>query len=71
MGKVLAFNPNGVIKENNKIIASNVKKQTLLEQAFSELKKETGIDHYKIILGDSKEKQRLKMRQYQEALLEG
>lgn len=70
MGKLLSLsslrNTN-----SNKAICKKQKKSNLLSQAFAELYKETGIDHRKVILGDEKERQRLKMKQYQEALKEG
>lgn len=55
-------------EKNNK---SDHKKQTLFQQALSELKKETGIDHYKLITGDEKERKRLNFKHFQEKLLEG
>lgn len=50
-------------KKNNKSL--------LLNEAFSELKSQTGIDFRKVITGDEKENKRLKFKHYQEKLLEG
>ena len=50
--------------------ANTLNRQQILNQAFSELKKQTGIDHEAMLSGDKKEKQKLKMKQYQEYLLE-
>lgn len=52
-------------------IKTDHKKQTLFQQALSELKKETGIDHYKLITGDEKERSRLNFIHFQEKLLKG
>lgn len=53
-----------VKKSNNE----NIKKRMLLNQAFKELKQETGIDHQKLIMGDGKEKNKLIFKQYQEKM---
>lgn len=70
MGKVLSLSSleNARYKKE---VSQRFKKKSLLDQAFEELKRETGIDHRKVITGDEKERQRLKMKQYQEALREG
>jgi hypothetical protein len=67
MKKVL----RSVATRRNSAISEKQKKQDLFRQALSELKKESGIDHYKLITGDDKEKHRLKFKQFQERLLEG
>lgn len=69
MGKLIALSSVQRTKQNN-AVREKQKKSSLLNQAFAELKRDTGIDHRKVILGDSKEKQRLKMKQYQDALKE-
>lgn len=71
MAKVLSLSSLRNKKSNNKEINQKQKKRNLLNQAFDELNRETGIDHRKVIMGDEKERQKLKMKQYQEALLEG
>lgn len=57
--------------KRSKAISQKQKQKNLLSQAFAELHRETGIDHRKVLTGDTKELQRLKMRQYQETLKEG
>ncbi|WP_424765708.1 hypothetical protein [Paenibacillus sp. sgz302251] len=66
MGKVYSLTAS--TKQQQK---TNHKKQSLFRQALSELKKETGIDHYAVITGNEKENKRLKFKHYQEKLLEG
>lgn len=66
MSKVVQMRP-----VSNQAVANNHKKQSLLNQALKELKRDTGVDFYKVITGDEKEKQRLKFKQHQEKLLEG
>ncbi|AVM24326.1 MULTISPECIES: hypothetical protein [Bacillus] len=68
MGKVLTMLPSLDRAKVNQAISQKHKRRSLLSQAFAELKQETGIDHRKVINGDTKEKNRLKMKQYQDAL---
>jgi hypothetical protein len=55
------------VKENNNIVAKTQKDLSLLERALQKDKKQSNLDFFKIAIGDTKENQRLKMRQYQEA----
>ncbi len=66
MGKVLKI--EAFKNQTNK---TNHAKRSLFNQALSELKKETGVDFYKVITGDEKENKRLKFKHHQEKLLEG
>lgn len=43
-------------------------KSQALNQANQEIKKETGIDFVKMLLGDKEEKKRFEMKRYQERL---
>jgi hypothetical protein len=58
-------------KIHNQIVLQEVEQNELLKQAFDELCKQTGIDHRKVMLGDAREKQKQKMKFYQDSLLEG
>jgi hypothetical protein len=69
MGKLYAL-PSVEKANKNNALREKQKKSSLLNQAFSELKRDTGVDHRKVILGDARERQRLKMKQYQDALKE-
>lgn len=55
----------------NHAVLLNTTKQSLLSIAVSELKNETGIDFFKVAIGDDKEKRRLQFKHHQEKLLEG
>lgn len=70
MGKVVSLSSLRDSVTSNSISEKKAK-TNLFNQAFDELHRETGLDHQKIIMGDEKERKRLKMRQYQEALKEG
>ncbi|MFI2858787.1 hypothetical protein ACH6EH_16910 [Paenibacillus sp. JSM ZJ436] len=65
MGKVIQLKP-----KSSRFVMNN-RQQSVLNQAFRELQRETGIDFSKVISGDEKEKKRLKFKQQQERLLEG
>ncbi len=54
-------------KENNRTVAKTQKDLSLLERALKKDKKQSNLDFFKIATGDTKENQRLRMRQYQEA----
>lgn len=71
MGNVLPINKSNTHRLSNKKIVSKQKSKDIFKQALSELKSETGIDHYKVIMGDEKENKRLKFKHHQDRLLEG
>lgn len=56
------------VKSNNRLISQKSKELSLLDRALKKDKKQTSLDFYKIATGDLKENQRLKMKQYQQAL---
>lgn len=65
MAKVIAFAPKANI---NKKAVKAQKNNDLFDQAMAKAKKNSGIDYYKVLTGDEKENQRLKMKQHQELL---
>lgn len=56
---------------HNRKVLQNVEQNDLLNQAFAELQMQTGIDHRKVLFGDEREKQKQKMKFFQDSLLEG
>ena len=59
---------NQTKKQRNQEIIEVQKQQDLLDQAIEKAKRTSGIDYRKILTGDEKEVQRLRMKQHQERM---
>ena len=52
----------------NRRLSQETKQSQLFHQALDKIKRQTGLDYAKIIMGDERERQRLKMLEYQDAM---
>ena len=68
MAKIIKF-PTTKNKSNEKVI-KDMKDSEMLEEAFSKLKEQTGLDHRKLIFGDPREKRKQEMLYAQAKMIE-
>jgi hypothetical protein len=47
-----------------------LKQQKMLDESLKELKEETGIDNFKLMMGDEKERMRRKFRLWQDKMMD-
>ena len=55
---------------HNRRLSQNAKQSQLFQQALDKIKRQTGLDYAKIMMGDERERQRLKMLEYQDAMVD-
>lgn len=67
MGRVVAM--KNLHQTNNRNVSEKARTHSTLDTALKELKKQTGLDYRKLLAGDQRENQSLRMKQYQESML--
>jgi hypothetical protein len=69
MGRLIDFPHHRHVQ--NRRLSQETKQSQLFHQALDKIKRQTGLDYAKIIMGDEQERQRLKMLEYQDEMAEG